>query len=83
MLYDCYNFRHSQTAFYMSKKGSPVTIDTATDGITYIRYGTGDLCSIHRITETDGVINIGWALGAWNDRANLDYSTGLDEAINH
>ena len=48
-------------------------IDTATDGVTYIRYGSGDTCDIKRIVEADGVITITWAHGSWSNRENLAY----------
>lgn len=83
MMYDCYNFKHNQTAFFMTKKGSPVEVDSSTQGVTFVRYGTGDLCSIHKIATADGVTTIKWALGAWANRASLEYNAGLDEAINH
>ena len=82
MLTDCYNFKHNQTAFYMAKKGNPTEVDASTDGVTYVRYGTGANCAIHKITESDGVTTIRWTYGAWADRATLEYTHGLDEAIN-
>ncbi len=48
-------------------------IDSATDGVTYFRYGGGDVCDIKRIVEADGVATITWAHGSWSNRANLAY----------
>ena len=48
-------------------------IDTATDGVTYIRYNSADVGDIKRIVEVDGVITITWAHGSWTNRENLSY----------
>ena len=48
-------------------------IDTATDGVTYIRYNSADVGDIKRIVEDNGVVTISWAHGSWSNRENLAY----------
>ena len=86
MLYDSYGFKHSQTAFYFARKGTPARVEDAGDGVCYIAYtGSGndlDKCAIWRVQTTDGVTDVRWAIGAWDDRASLEYTATPDQPIN-
>ena len=86
MLYDSYCYKHNQTAFYFARKGTPAMVDASTEGTTYIAYtGSGnslDKCAIWRVQTTDGVTDIRWAIGSWDDRASLDYTATPDQPIN-
>lgn len=56
-----------------ANKPSAYEIDTATDGVVYLRYDDEDESVITRITTADNVTVIKIAFGAWASRASLEY----------
>ena len=76
---DCYGHRNTETAFRKNVE-SPDDVREDTGGNTYLRYGTGATCVIHKIAGSDGMTRR-WTFGAWSDRENLTYSAGMQDAI--
>ena len=43
-------------------------------GATYLRFGEGNLCPIHRLAVgADGIVRREWAWGGWDEAEGLDY----------
>ena len=75
---DCYGHRNTSSLFRKSEEIPEVKSDAS--GNTYLRYGAGEICAIHKIVVADGMIRR-WTFGVWNDRENLDYAHGMQDTI--
>lgn len=76
---DCYGHRNTSGHFRkLTEIPDEVKNDAA--GNTYLRYGTGENCAIHKIDTTDGMTRR-WTFGKWTDRESLNYTNGTQEAI--
>ena len=78
---DCYgNFSFSEK--YQKTEKRAYIIDGASDTVTYVAFSSANVPQpIHRITKTDTVTEIVWAVGLWANRANLDYVTDLNTSL--
>ncbi len=77
---DCFGHKNTQTAHFRKIEESPDDVREDAAGNTYIRYGTGANCVIHKIDATDGMTRR-WTFGAWADRESLTYSYGMQDTI--
>lgn len=76
---DCYGHANTSEHFRRTEE-IPDEVKTDSSGNTYLRYGTGANCAIHRIDGTDGMTRR-WTFGAWDERERLTYSAGMQDTI--
>lgn len=76
---DCYGHRNTSGHFRKIEE-VPDEVKSDAAGNTYLRYGTGANCAIHKIDATGGMTRR-WTFGAWNDRENLNYTAGTQDTI--
>lgn len=63
---------------YRASNPVPCEVDETTEGVTYIRYGSNDVCPIMRVRTANGETTIDWAYGAWVNRASVSEWTAPD-----
>lgn len=63
---------------YRTDAPVPCEVDEANEGVTYIRYGSVDVCPILRVRDANGTTTIDWAYAAWSNRANVAEWTAPD-----
>ena len=73
MRINCYGEETEGLAFDKNLPRQPLeTKDSG--GATYMRFGEGDACPIHRLAVSgDGVVRREWAWGRWDEAENLAY----------
>ena len=76
---DCYGHRNTSAGFRKLEE-VPDEVKTDAAGNTYLRYGTGANCAIHKIDATDGM-NRRWTFGAWDNRESLTYTNGTQDTM--
>ena len=80
MQIDCYGCE-ATSEFFKRRKLDSHLLKKEDDGTVYECFGRGAMRPIHRISrDGDGTWRVGWAWGAWEDRAELEY-VPLDETL--
>ena len=82
MLIDCYGYQSNSERYQRANfEKKAYLVDKVNDETTYICFDRSRIRPIHRIVVSGTVTEITWALGAWEDRAVLDYRSTLNEPI--
>lgn len=77
---DPYGRRRGE-AGYRTAAPMPCEVDGATDGVTYIRYGSAAVCPVTKVAVSNGITSMSWGYIAWADRASVAEWTPLDQDI--
>ena len=59
-----------------SETPEPYIVDAAGVGVIYICFADTTTRCVRRITEADGATTVEFAIGNWENRANLTYHAG-------